>query len=558
MASPSVEDVLLGRGVVTAEQLHRAREMTQGGSALRALRELGLVNEDVLREAQSASLGIPAISLVDPGLSLRRVTDAFPLRYMQQYVFFPLAVEDGRLTVVMRDPADVETLDSIRLQAGCEVRVLLGSEQEILRALEEHYGASSSIDRIVQDIAEDGEGAEGGSEDVAQLKDLASEAPVIRLVNLLIARAAELRASDIHIEPFDDTLRVRYRVDGVLVNADAPPKRLQAAVVSRIKLMARMNIAERRLPQDGRIRTQAGGVELDIRVSTIPTIHGESVVMRLLDRASTLPDLHGLGFPEDAGRTFAGLIRRPHGILLVTGPTGSGKTTTLYAALRTINAVEKKIITIEDPVEYQLEGVSQIQVKPRIGLTFAAGLRHIVRQDPDVILVGEIRDRETAEIAIHAALTGHLVLSTLHTNDAAGAITRLLDMGIENYLVSSTLLAVLAQRLVRRICAACKREYAPPADILKDLPPETRRLRLFKGDGCPSCSGTGYSGRTGIFELLVMDDPLQRLILAKVDAGSIRADAVARGMTTLWQDGCRTVAEGTTTPEEVLRVTREA
>ncbi|MFB3817992.1 MAG: type II secretion system ATPase GspE [Candidatus Methylomirabilales bacterium] len=553
MASPSVEDVLLDRGGAPADPVDRARGLTP----VARLGEPGTAGEDAGLPARSASLGVPAISLADPGLTLRRVTDAFPLRFMQQYVFFPLALENGTLTVVMRDPGDVETVDNIRLQAGGEVRVLLGGEREILRALEEHYGASSSIDRIVQDIAEDGEPAEGGSEDVAQLKDLASEAPVIRLVNLLIARAAEVRASDIHIEPFEESLRVRYRVDGVLVNTEAPPKRLQAAVISRIKLMARMNIAERRLPQDGRIRTGAGGAELDIRVSTIPTIYGESVVMRLLDRASTLPDLDGLGFPEEAARTFRGLIRKPHGILLVTGPTGSGKTTTLYAALRSINAVEKKIITIEDPVEYQLDGITQIQVKPRIGLTFAAGLRHIVRQDPDVILVGEIRDRETAEIAIHAALTGHLVLSTLHTNDAAGAITRLLDMGIENYLVSSTLLAVLAQRLVRRICVACKTEYAPSAEVLKDLPPETRRLRLFKGNGCPSCTGTGYSGRLGIFELLVMDDPLQRLILAKGDAGSIRADAVARGMTTLWQDGCRKVAAGITTPEEVLRVTRE-
>jgi general secretion pathway protein E len=477
---------------------------------------------------------------------------------MQQYKFFPVALADGGLTVAMADPGDMETLDCIRLQSGCEVKVLLAGEQEILGALDEHYGAAASIDRIVQDMDEQEDTSEEMTEDVAQLKDLASEAPVIRVVNLLIARAAEARASDIHIEPFEQSLRVRYRIDGVLVNAESPPKRLQAAVVSRIKLMARMNIAERRLPQDGRIRTEAGAGDVDIRVSTIPTIYGESVVMRLLDRTSVLPELAGLGFPAAAGGRFEELIQRPHGIILVTGPTGSGKTTTLYAALKTINAVERKIITVEDPVEYQLDGVTQIQVKPRIGLTFASGLRHIVRQDPDVILVGEIRDKETAEIAIHAALTGHLVLSTLHTNDAAGAITRLLDMGIENYLVSSTVLAVLAQRLVRRICGACKAPYAAAADVLRDLPPETQNAPIYRGAGCPACNSTGYAGRQGIFELLVLDETLQRLVLARGDAGSIRAEAVRLGMTTLWQDGWAKVTAGVTTPDEVLRVTREA
>jgi general secretion pathway protein E len=555
----AIEEILVAQGLITTEQASaaRARARSAGGSLEQALRDEGLVSEEELLAARSASLGVPVVSLAT--LALRRVTDAFPLRYMQEYKFFPLAREGRRLTVAMSDPTDVETLDSIRVQSGCDVEVLLAAERDILEALQEQYGSSSSMARIVQDIAEEGEAAEGGvAEDLAQLRDLASEAPVIRLVNLLIARAAELRASDIHIEPFEDTLRVRYRIDGVLVNAEAPPKRLQAAVMSRIKLMARMNIAERRLPQDGRIRTEVAKGEIDIRVSTIPTIYGESVVMRLLDRSSVLPDLTELGFPAGMGARFDELIRKPHGIILVTGPTGSGKTTTLYASLRKINAVEKKIITIEDPVEYQLEGVTQIQVKPRIGLTFASGLRHIVRQDPDVILVGEIRDRETAEIAIHAALTGHLVLSTLHTNDAAGALTRLLDMGIESYLVSSTLLAVLAQRLVRRVCDDCKTPYAPAPEVLRDLPAETRNLRLMRGAGCPTCNGSGYLGRLGIFELLLMEEGLQRLILSRGDAGSLRAEATRLGMTTLWQDGCSKVAEGITTPEEVLRVTREA
>jgi general secretion pathway protein E len=478
---------------------------------------------------------------------------------MQQYKFFPLRLEDGVLSVVMSDPSDVETLDAIRLQSGCAIRVFLASEREILNALEQHYAASSSMERIVRDIQDDEAGAEA-TDDVAQLKDLASEAPVIRLVNLVISKAVESRASDIHIEPFEKMLRVRYRIDGVLVDTESPPKRLQAAVASRVKLMAKMNIAERRLPQDGRIRMEVGGKDLDLRVSTIPTIYGESVVMRLLDRSSVLLGLDELGFPRQAQERFEALTTRPHGMILVTGPTGSGKTTTLYAGLRRINAVEKKIITIEDPVEYQLEGVNQIQVKPRIGLTFASGLRHIVRQDPDVVLVGEIRDRETADIAIHAALTGHLLLSTLHTNDAAGAVTRLLDMGVENYLVSSTLLAVLAQRLVRRICSDCKSPFVPAEKVLQDLgiaASDAGRVRLFRGEGCAACNGTGYHGRLGIFEFLVMDDAVQRLILEKADANVLRAEAMRRGMTTLWQDGCEKVAAGITTYEEIVRVTRE-
>jgi len=549
--------------MVTADALRAsvARQQLDGGRLGQILLDMGLVSEGDLAEAVSLRLGVPYVSLADSSLSLRRVTDAFPLKFMQQYKFFPLKAENGVLSVVMSEPTDVVTLDSIRFQSGSEVRVCLGLEQEILKALDEHYGPSSSMERIVQDIQDGGDSAEDGSrEDIAQLKDLAAEAPVIRLVNLLISKAVEARASDIHLEPFEKTLRVRYRIDGVLLDAQSPPKRLQAAIISRVKILARINIAERRLPQDGRIRMDVAGKELDIRVSTIPTIYGESVVMRLLDRASVLLGLEDLGFPPEAQHRFEALVRRPHGIILVTGPTGAGKTTTLYAALRQINTVEKKVITVEDPVEYQLEGVNQIQVKPKIGLTFASGLRHIVRQDPDVILVGEIRDKETAEIAIHAALTGHLVLSTLHTNDAAGAVTRLLDMGIEDYLVSSTLLAVMAQRLVRQICAACKTPCLPEEGIRREFRAPVvpaGDLRTFRGEGCAACAGTGYLGRTGIFELLVLDEELQRLILKKADANAIRAEAVKQGMTTLWQNGWEKVAAGVTTYEEVARVTQE-
>ena len=556
----TLEEILLERGAITSEQLHAAlaRQREEGGDLRHILLEMGLLEEEELLQALSLQLGVPYLSLSDPSVKLHRETNAFPLKFMQQYKFVPMKLDAGVVHVVMGDPTDVYTLDSIRLQSGCEVNVYLGSEREILKALDKHYGSTSSMERIIRDIEDEAGGGEDGEEDVGQLKDLASEAPVIRLVNLLIAKAVEGRASDIHIEPFEGRLRVRYRIDGVLMDAESPPKKLQAAVVSRIKLMAKMNIAERRLPQDGRIRVEVGRKDLDIRVSTIPTIYGESVVMRLLDRASVLLWLPELGFPKDIQQRFDVLVKRPHGMMLVTGPTGSGKTTTLYAALREINSVAKKIITIEDPVEYQLEGVNQIQVKPKIGVTFAAGLRHIVRQDPDVILVGEIRDRETAEIAIHAALTGHLVLSTLHTNDAPGAITRLLDMGIEDYLVSSTLLAVLAQRLVRRICSNCKAPYIPEEGALKELEPSAggRGLPLFKGQGCATCNHTGYFGRMGIFEFLVMDEEIQHLVLQKADANGIRDRAMKLGMRTLWQDGAEKVLAGATTLEEVMRVTR--
>ncbi len=554
-------EMLLDRDVVTPAQLQEAlaRHKEQGDRLGNVLQAMGLVSEEEILETVSLQVGIPYFSLSDPSLDLQRVTDAFPVKFMQQYKFFPVKLDNGVLTVVMADPADVYTLDSIRMRLGCEARVFLGDEREISKALDQHYGPSSSMERIIRDITDEG-GAAGDDEDVAHLKDLASEAPVIRLVNLLIAKAVDDRASDIHIEPFEGALRVRYRIDGILLDAESPPRRLQAAIISRIKLMAKMNIAERRLPQDGRIRMQVGGRDLDLRVSTIPTIYGESVVMRLLDRASILLGLDELGFPPQVQPAFEGLIRRPHGMLLVTGPTGSGKTTTLYAALQIINSVEKKIITIEDPVEYQLHGINQLQVKPAIGLTFGSGLRHIVRQDPDVILVGEIRDRETAEIAIHAALTGHLVLSTLHTNDAAGAITRLLDMGVEDYLVSSTLLAVLAQRLVRKICTDCKGTDVNEVFAVQEveLPAVERNTpSRFKEQACQTCNANGYVGRIGIFELLVMGDDLQRLVVGKADANVIRDKAVELGMKTILQDGWEKVATGMTTREEVLRVTQE-
>jgi general secretion pathway protein E len=560
---PRLGEMLVERGVIADGQLQSAlaRHQQDGQRLGAVLKAMGLVSDEEILETVSAQVGVPYLSLSDPAVALTRVTDALPVKFLQAHTIFPWRFEGQTLALVMADPSDVYTVDSVRMRLGCPVKVYLGDAGEIAKALDHYYGSGTAMDRIIRDIATEGdESGQGDDADVAHLKDLASEAPVIRLVNLVIAKAAEDRASDIHVEPFEGLLRVRYRIDGILVDREAPPRRLQAAVISRIKLMAKMNIAERRLPQDGRIRTAVDGRDLDIRVSTIPTVYGESVVMRLLDRASLRLGLDELGFGPEDQAMFEGLIRKPHGIILVTGPTGSGKTTTLYSALQTINSVERKIITVEDPVEYQLHGINQIQVKPSIGLTFASGLRHILRQDPDVILVGEIRDRETAEIAIHAALTGHLVLSTLHTNDAASAITRLLEMGIEQYLITSTLSAVLAQRLVRKICRQC---CAPvPATVLpRPAAVETAAALAsetgFYGRGCPDCREQGFRGRVGIYELLVMRDELRAVMQQHSEANALRERAIACGMRTLWQDGWEKVVTGVTTRDELLRVTQE-
>jgi len=396
---------------------------------------------------------------------------------------------------------------------------------------------------------------------VAHLRDLASEVPVIRLVNQMLVRALESRASDVHIEPFENQLKVRYRIDGILHEIEPPPRQLKAAIISRLKILAQLNIAERRLPQDGRIKIRLGGKDVDLRIATVPTLYGESVVIRLLERGQIFTQLDALGFPPEPLARFNEMILKPHGMILVTGPTGSGKTTTLYGALQKINDPGKKIITIEDPVEYQLAGVNQIHVKPQIGLTFANGLRSIVRQDPDVIMVGEIRDAETAEIAVQAALTGHLVFSTLHTNDAAGAISRLLEMGVQDYLLSSSLLGVLAQRLVRRLCPSCRKEI--PFSEAAAVPPELESRNgdgfniVWEAVGCPECSGTGYLGRVGIFELLPVTQEICKLIVQHADAGAIRNLAVAQGMRLLREDGWDKVRQGVTTFAEVLRVTRE-
>jgi general secretion pathway protein E len=552
--------LLVEQGRLTSEDLRKVRRLQQerGERLERLLLDLGFIAEEDLIPLLSSFFGVPAISRKDfpaDPVPLGSLSLSF-LRYER---ILPLEIRDGVMHVAMADPGDLYSLQALQLATDLRVEPMIARERDITEALEAYYsngaaaGTPGEGEGDVEYLAED-------EEDVDHLRDLASEAPVIRLVNLLINRAVEQRASDIHIEPFEQELKVRYRIDGVLHDVETPPRRLQAAIVSRVKIMAKLNIAERRLPQDGRIKMRMMGREIDLRVSTLPTLYGESVVMRILDRSSIVLDLEQLGFKPDTLAAFNEMIVRPYGMILVTGPTGSGKTTTLYGALDKINSPDKKIVTIEDPVEYQLAGVNQIHVKPQIGLTFANGLRSIVRQDPDVIMVGEIRDAETAEIAIQAALTGHLVFSTLHTNDAAGAVARLLEMGVEDYLLASSLLGVLAQRLVRRLCHDCctlseagnraHRELLAGAD-------NGPAVTVYDARGCDSCAGTGYRGRSGIYELFAVRDEVRTLILKRASADSIKSEAVRAGMRTLREDGWLKVRQGVTTVAEVLRVTQE-
>ncbi len=562
-----IGQVFLERGLIDEEELRTALNLQADSREKlgKLLVDLGYVSERDCLAVVSEHLEIPAMSAADyPPVPV--IENLLTFRFMKQCKFVPIALENNALTLAMTDPLDNATLDAVRQSTGYQVRAILGAESEIMDILEKFYGsAASTLGRIIEGIDEGNlENLPDEIEDIEQLKDLASEAPVIRLVNLLISKAIENRASDIHIEPFEKDLKVRYRIDGILHDVESPPKKLKAALISRVKIMSKLNIAERRLPQDGRIKLKVLGKDIDLRVSTLPTLYGESVVMRILDKSNTsLYDIRRLGFPEDSLKEFESLIRRPHGIFLVTGPTGSGKTTTLYSALSTINLPDKKIITIEDPIEYQIDGVNQIHVNAQIGLTFAAGLRHIVRQDPDVIMIGEIRDLETAEIAIRAALTGHLVFSTLHTNDAPSAITRLVDMGAEDYLIASSLLGVLAQRLVRVICPDCKTEVHPVPEMLDEIgfrrgDPRSGPDRFYEGRGCERCSNTGFIGRVGIYELMTINDDIRKLTVAKADSNQIQKKAIENGMRSLRDDGWLKVRKGVTSIAEVLRVTQES
>ena len=554
---------LLGKGVVSEEELATALNLqTQSGEKIgKLLVDIGAVSEADMVTHLSAFLDVPYVSPEDfPSVPV--LEDTFSETFMRKCRFVPIKAEAHvKLTIAMADPHDTSTLDTIRIYTDYQdLEVFLAPESAILDLIETFYGnQASSLGRIVEDIEEGIDAVGEEAEDIEHLKDLASEAPVIRLVNLIISRAIETRASDIHIEPFERDLKVRYRVDGILYDQESPPKRLKAAIISRIKIMARLNIAERRIPQDGRIKMKVLGKDVDLRVSTLPTMYGESVVMRILDKSNTqIYDVEKLGFSSQMQGVFEDLIVRPYGIVLVTGPTGSGKTTTLYGALTKINQPDKKIVTIEDPVEYQIDGINQIHVNPKIGLTFAAGLRSIVRQDPDVIMVGEMRDLETVEIGIRAALTGHLVFSTLHTNDAPSSISRMVDMGAQDYLLASTILGILAQRLVRVICPHCREQQPVEESFLEEIGfPLTDETAVFEGKGCGECGQTGYSGRLGIFELMLMTEEVRRLVLTNADATQLRKTAIQDGMISLRVDGFKKVQQGVTTLSEVLRVTQD-
>ncbi len=558
---------LLGKillNVITTEKLEIALKEQSAfskGSPRRLgeiLVELGFLSEDDLLEALSSQFGLKYLRFSEFPKSIPN--DNYPsVKFMKQYKFVPIGIEEGVLKVALADPLNEYVFDALEVFSDTPMEMYLSSEKDITEAIEQYFGSNIQMTSIMEGMREEEEETVGIElqEDVHHLRDMAFEAPIVKLVNMLITRAVESRASDIHIEPFENNVKVRYRIDGALTEVEAFPKRIQPAVISRIKIMSRLNIAERRLPQDGRIKLRVSGREIDLRVSTIPTIYGESIVMRILDRESVLVGLAYLGFPEETLEEYKKLIVSPYGMLLVTGPTGSGKTTTLYASLSQINSEDKKIITIEDPIEYQIQGINQIQIKPQIGLTFANGLRHIVRQDPDIVMVGEIRDVETSEISIHSALTGHLVFSTLHTNDAAGAITRLLDMGIEAFLVSSSLIGVLAQRLVRVICLKCKEPYKPQQEMIDKIELLSDNVTTYHGIGCEECRHTGYQGRTGIFELMVVNEEIRRLIMERASSEVIRKKAVAGGMQILRDSGWQKVQEGVTTIEEVLRVARE-
>ncbi len=540
-------EILIERKLITAEDLERALELQKerGDKIGKTLVDMGFVAMRDVLAALAEQWDVPLVAIEGPP-AVSPETETLSPRFLRQFRCLPLSREDHTITLAMADPLDVETIASVRNCTGLKVNSVLAAEQEILDAIDRYYGESARAEHDLE-----GDAAEM-SEDLEHLRDMASEAPVIRLVNAIIALAVEKRASDIHFEPFEKDFRVRYRIDGVLYMQESPPREMKAAVISRVKLMAKLNIAERRLPQDGRIKIKTLGREVDLRVSTLPTLYGESVVMRLLDRsAGDFYDLGRLGFDRHMLDRMQHYTSLPHGIFLVTGPTGSGKSTTLYSALKQINQSDKKIITIEDPVEYQMDGINQIHVNPQIGLTFAAGLRHIVRQDPDVIMVGEIRDRETADTAIRASLTGHFVYSTLHTNDAPSAITRLVDMGVENYLITSSVVAVMAQRLVRLICSHCKVENGTR------IAPDGEIVTCFKGAGCEHCFGSGYSGRVGIFELMELNDDIRKLIVRGEDAIAITLAARRNGMRNLREDGWLKVAQGQTTPDEVMRVTQE-
>ncbi|MFH0762592.1 MAG: type II secretion system ATPase GspE [Candidatus Omnitrophota bacterium] len=546
-------ELLLKQGILTPEQIEAAKKESKrtGLNLEKALEKLGLINEEDIARARADEMDVPYMDLNDYIIDASLV-ELIPEKLAKKYRAVPLFKIAGTLTVAMVDPGNIEALDQIRkISKAAAIEPVLASEKGVQKIINSYYEAAGSAEDIIKCLIKENPSAKAK----ATAAEAAEEAPIIKLVNIMITEAVKDRASDIHIEPEQEEVRARYRVDGVLYEWHIFPKKTQNAIISRIKVLAGMDIAESRKPQDGKIRLKIENKDLDIRVSAFPTVHGENVVMRLLDKSSILLSLQDLGFSDDNLAAFEKLIKQPNGIILVTGPTGSGKTTTLYAALATISTMAKNIITIEDPVEYELPLIRQTPVNPKADMTFANGLRSILRQDPDVIMVGEIRDKETAEIAIQASMTGHLVFSTLHTNDAPSSLTRLMDMGVEPFLISSSVSGILAQRLVRKICPKCKEKYTPAGSILKDSGAAGEQ-EFYRGKGCDNCKKTGFMGRIGIFEFLLVNEEIKKMINDKSSADQIRKKAVEMGMKPLRQDGLEKVKAGFTTLEEVVRVTQ--
>ena len=548
-------ELLVKKGMITQDQVERAKQEVKrtGLTIENALERLGFITENDTANVKAQALGVPFMDLssyiIDSAL-----IKLVPEKLAKRFKAVPLFKIGFSLTVAMTDPKDIIALDELRKVSKMDtIEPVLATEKGIQRIFDSYYGVAGSIDEIVKSLDKDlGKDTVVARKDM--LKEAAEEAPVIKLVNVMILEAVKDRASDIHIEPEEAILRVRYRIDGILHEVNTLPKKLHRAIASRVKILSQLDIAESRKPQDGRIRLRIEDRDLDIRVSTFPTIHGENIVMRLLDKSSVLLGLNDLGLAKNELVEFEKLIKRPNGIILVTGPTGCGKTTTLYAALTTINSMDKNIITIEDPVEYELPLIRQTSINPKAGITFANGLRSILRQDPDVIMVGEIRDKDTVEISIQAALTGHMVLSTLHTSDAPSALTRLVDMGVEPFLISSSIIGVVAQRLIRKIREKCKEKYAPSDVLLKDLGIQ-EKVSFYRGKGCNKCKNTGYSGRIGIYEFFEVHEDIKRLVNSKVSVDDVRKKAIELGMRTLRDDGLEKVKQGITTADEVLRVT---
>jgi len=541
---------LLSSGLITKEQIVKAQEHSRisGATLDKVLIKDGMVSEEDFANTVADEIGIPFVDLKDYLIDTDTIK-LVPEKLARDKNIIPLFRISNTLTVAMGDPEDIITIDELRLKTGFDIETVLATDSAIRSAIEQYYGVTGSMEDVLEAIDKHKLIKLPDNVSAKVLEDLAQEAPIVKFVNLLIIEAVKSRASDIHIEPEEDSLRIRFRIDGFLHEISSPSKNMQAAIISRIKVLSKMDIAEKRKPQDGQLQMRIENRNIDVRVASFPTVYGENVVLRILDKANVILELSQLGFVKEVLATFQELIKQPNGIMLVTGPTGSGKTTTLYAAIQTINSEERNIITLEDPVEYHLPRIRQSQINPKAGVTFAAGLRSILRQDPDVIMVGEIRDLETVDIAVQAALTGHLVFSTLHTNDAAGTISRLLDMGAEPFLVSSSVIGILAQRLVRAVCPKCKEPHKETED--------GKEYTYYRSKGCGYCKNTGFHGRLGIFELMVIDDKIRKLISTKASSEEIRKAAQEAGMRTLREDGLARARTGITTLEEVMRVSIE-